>query len=173
MFKIPIKEGREEVTPPQPGKQSLQVDKSEAKVEEKWDLWKEDSAIDKDTEKWVEEQNKFFKKEKERKEKEKQKEGVPARFEPKAPVRILQRQRYISTIIPDQIPIFSQSQHNHWATGYEGARYGKEFGAGYDPKKKKWHQGNGYGKRYGTGEKKGIGKSYKPNGTQSQTYYTT
>ena len=88
--KFLFKEGREEVIPPQPGKQSLQVDKSEAKAEEKWDPVKEDSAIDKDTEK-------FFKEEKERKEKEKQKEGVPAMFEPKGPVRILQRHRYTST----------------------------------------------------------------------------
>ena len=28
-------------------------------------------------------------------------------------------------------------------------------------------------KKICTGEKKGTGKSYKPNGTQSQTYYTT
>ena len=65
---------------------------------------KEDSAIDKDTEKWVEEQNKFFKKEKARKEKEKQKEEITAKFEPKGPVKILQRQRYTSTIIPGQTP---------------------------------------------------------------------
>ena len=39
--------------------------------------------------------------------------------------------------------------------------------------RQKWPQGNGYGKRYHTGEKKGTGKSYKPNGTQSQIYYTT
>ena len=51
-------------------KQSLQTDKSEAKVEEKWELGKKDSVIKKDTEKWVEEQNEYF-----RKEKEKQKEG--------------------------------------------------------------------------------------------------
>ena len=56
---------------------------------------------------------------------------------------------------------------------YEGARYGKEFGAGYNSKEKKWPQGNGYGKRYGTGGGKETGKSYKPNGAQSQTYYTT
>ena len=140
--KFLFKEGREEVIPPQPGKQSLQVDKSEAKVEEKWDPVKEDSVIDKDTEKWVEGQNKFFKKEKKRKRKAER--GGPAKFEPRTPVRILQRQRYTSIIIPGQIPRgprdsrYSQSHHNHWPTGYEGARYGKKFKAGYNPKKKKW-----------------------------------
>ena len=34
-------------------------------------------------------------------------------------------------------------------------------------------QGNGYGKMYGTREKKRTDKSYRQNGTQNQTYYTT
>ena len=65
---------------------------------------KEDSVIDKDTEKWVEELNRFSKIEKERREKEKQREGVPAKFEHKGPVKILQRQRYAFIIIPGQTP---------------------------------------------------------------------
>ena len=80
-------------------KQSLQTDGSEAKVEEKWDPRKKDSVIKKDTEKWMEEQNEFFKKEK-----EKQKEVVPVKFEPRGPVKILQRKKYASTTIPSQIP---------------------------------------------------------------------
>ena len=62
--KFLFKEEREKLIPPQPMKQSLQTDKSEAKVEEKWELGKKDSVIKKDTEKWVEEQNENFKKEK-------------------------------------------------------------------------------------------------------------
>ena len=57
--------------------------------------------------------------------------------------------------------------------GYEGTWNRKEFGAGYNPKDRKWPQGNGYGKRYGTREKKRTDKSYRQNGTRSQTYYTT
>ena len=57
--------------------------------------------------------------------------------------------------------------------GYEGTWYRTEFGAGYIPKDRKWPQGNSYGKIYGTKEKKGTGKSYRQNGTHSQTYYTT
>ena len=68
---------------------------------------------------------------------------------------------------------YTQSQPNNWMAGYEGTWYGKEFGAGYNPKDRKWPQGNGYGKRYGTREKKRTNKSYRQNGTQSQTYYTT
>ena len=65
-----------------------------------------------------------------------------------------------------------QSQPNNWMVGYEETWCRKEFGAGYSPKDRKWPQGNGYGKRYGTREKKRTDKSYRPNGTQSQTYYT-
>ena len=64
-------------------------------------------------------------------------------FELRVPVKILQRQRYASTTIPSQTPgrprdsRYSQRQHNYWAMKYEGARYGKEFEAGYNPKEKK------------------------------------
>ena len=68
---------------------------------------------------------------------------------------------------------YSQRQPNYWIIEYEGARYEKKLWAGYNSKEKKWPQGNGYRKRYGTGEKKETGKSYKSNGAQSQTYYTT
>ena len=61
-------------------------------------IWKE-SVIKKDTEKWVEEQNEFFKKEN-----EKQKEGLPVKFEPRGPIKILQRKKYTSTTIPNQVP---------------------------------------------------------------------
>ena len=57
--------------------------------------------------------------------------------------------------------------------GYEGTWYRRKFVAGYNPKSRKWPQVNGYGKRYGTKEKKGTGRSYRQNGTQSQIYYTT
>ena len=114
--------------------------------------------VDKDTEKWVEEQNSFFEKKRERDE-------VPARFDPKGPVTILQRKRYASASMSGQVPQrlkdskYTQSQPNNWMAGYEGTWYQKEFGAGYGPKDRKWPQGNGCGKRYGTKEKKRTDKS--------------
>ena len=57
--------------------------------------------------------------------------------------------------------------------GYKGTWYGRKFGAGYNLRNRKWPQENGYGKRYSTKEKKGAGRSYRQNGTQSQIYYTT
>ena len=101
--------------------------------------------VDKDTEKWVEEQNAFFEKKK-----EKQSDEVSARFDPKGPVTILQRRHYASTSMTGQVPQrlkdskYTQSQPNNWMAGYEGTWYRKEFGAGYNPKDRKWPQGNGY-----------------------------
>ena len=100
--------------------------------------------MDKDTERWVEEQNTFFKRKK-----EKQKGEIPAGFDPKGPVRILQRRCYASTLMPGQAPQrlkdgrYTQSQPNYWLAGFEGTQYEKEFGAGYSPKDRKWPQGNG------------------------------
>ena len=135
---------------PQPIKSNSQVDKSETKVKEKWNSIERSHDVDKDTEKWVEEQNTFFEKKR-----EEQSDEVPARFGPKGPVTILQRRCYASVSMSGQEPQrlkdskYTQSQPNNRMVGYEGTWYRKEFGAGYNPKDRKWPQGNGYGKRYG------------------------
>ena len=167
------KEKQGSVSPP-PIKSNSQIGKSETKAKEKWNSIERSHDIDKDTEKWVEEQNAFFEKKR-----EKQSNGVPVRFDPKGPVTILQRRCYASASMSGQAPQrlkdskYTQSQPNNWIAEYEGIWYRKEFGAGYNPKDRKWPQGDGYGKRYGTREKKRTDKSYRQNGTQSQTYYTT
>ena len=91
--------------------------------------------VDKDTEKWVEEQNAFFEKKR-----EKQRDEVPARFDPKGPVTILQRRHYASASVSGQAPQrlkdskYTQSQPKNWMMGHEGTWYRKEFGAGYTSK---------------------------------------
>ena len=97
--KFLFKEEKERSVSPQPIKSNPWVDKSETKVEEKWDSMKRNNGVDKDTEKWVEEQNAFF----ERK-KEKLKGEVPARFDPKGPVKILRRRCYASASMLGQVP---------------------------------------------------------------------
>ena len=145
---------------PQPIKLNPQINKSETKVKEIWNPMERNNDVDKDTERWVEEQNAFFEKKR-----EKQSDEVPARFDPKGPVTILQRRHYASVPMSGQVPQrlkdskYTQSQPNNWMVGNEGTWYRKEFGAGYNPKGRKWLQGNSYGKRYGTKEKKGTGKS--------------
>ena len=161
--KFLFKEKQRSVSP-QPIKPNPQVDKSETKVKEKWNPMERNNNVDKDTEKWVEEQNAFFEKKR-----EKQKDEVPVRFDPKGPVIILQRRCYASTSMSGQVPQrlkdnkYTQSQPNDWMVGYKGTWYRNEFGAGYSPKDRRWPQENGYGKRYGTREKKRTDKSYRPN----------
>ena len=145
---------------PQPIKSDPQVDKSETRVKEKWNSMDRKNNVDKDTEKWVEEQNTFFEKKR-----EKQGDEFCPRFDPKRPVTILQRRHYASVPVSSQVPQrlkdskCTQSQPNNEMVGHEGTWYRREFGAGYNPKSRKWSQGNGYRKRYGTKEKKGTGRS--------------
>ena len=84
---------------PQPIKSNPQVGKSETKVKEEWKSMERNNNVDKDTEKWVEEQNAFFEKKR-----EKQGDEVPTRFDPKGPVTILQRRHYASVPMSGQEP---------------------------------------------------------------------
>ena len=97
--KFLFKEEKQGSVSPQPIKLSPQVDKNETNVKEKWNSIERNHDVDKDTEKWVEEQNAFFKKKR-----EKQSDEVPARFGPKGPVTILQRRRYASASMSGQVP---------------------------------------------------------------------
>ena len=158
---------------PQAIKSDPQVNKSETRAKEKWNSMDKNNNVDKNTEKWVKEQNTFFEKKRE------QGDEIPLTFEPKGPVTILQRRHYASVPISSQIPQRikdgkdTQRHPNNGMVGYEGTWYRRKSGAGYNPKSRKWPQGNGYGKRYGTKEKEGTGRSYRQNGIQSQIYYTT
>ena len=49
----------------------------------------------------------------------------------------------------------------------------RNLGQGITLKRRNGPKGVPIIKRYGTGEEKEMGKPYKPNGAQSQTYYTT
>ena len=82
--KFLFKEEKQGSVSPQPIKSNPQVDKSETKVREKWNPMERNNDVDKDTEKWVEEQNAFFEKKR-----EEQRDEVPAKFDPKGPVTIL------------------------------------------------------------------------------------
>ena len=52
----------------------------------------------------MDEQNKFWEKEKRTGGREKQKENIPRKFEPKAPVKVLQKGKQLMTTIPRQAP---------------------------------------------------------------------
>ena len=130
------------------------------------------------------EQNKFWKEEEKRKDKEKQKGSVPRKFEPKTPVKILQRGKQSITTVPSQAherprdDRYAQGQNYSWNKGYvkpefwngQRPRYIYEPEYGYESKN--WGQGDGCGKKYGIGDKKSQGKVHRASGTQGHTHYT-
>ena len=132
----------------------------------------------------MDEQNEFWKVEEKRKDREKQKESVPRKFEPKAPVKILQRGKQSIAAVPSQAhnrpkdDRYVQDQNNSWNKGYvkpeywNGQRPRYSYGPEYGHENKNWGQGNGYGKKYGTEDKKRQGKVYRASGTQGHTHYT-
>ena len=64
--KFLFKKEKQGFVSPQPIKPNPQVDKGETKVKEKWNSIERNHDVDKDTEKWVEEQNAFFEKKREK-----------------------------------------------------------------------------------------------------------
>ena len=116
----------------------------------KWNFQKGKTVIDKDTEEWVDEQNKFWEEGKKRREREKQKESIPS-----IPVKGLHRGKQPMIVIPSQTPKrprddrYSQDQYYSWSNSYVEPRYKGEYRTGYSYGNKNWGQGNGYGKKYG------------------------
>ena len=181
--KLPPKEVEKELPPPKDSREVPEGDKED--LGPKWNFQKGETVIDKDTKQWVDEQNKFWGEEKRRGEKEKQKENIPRKFEPKTPVKVLQRDKQPIITIPRQAPTrprgdrYAQGQYYSWTNGYIEPEYRGGYGTGYSYRpgdsheNKNWGQGNGYGKKYGAGDKKRQGRAYGASGTQSHTYYTT
>ena len=149
----------------------------------KWNFQKEETVIDNDTKQWVDEQNKFWKEEEKGKEREKQKESIPRKFEPKMPVKILQRGKQSITVVPSQVhkrlkdDSYAQGQNYSWNKScvkpeyWNGHRPGYNYGPEHGQKNKSWGQGNGYGKKYGTEDKKRQGRVHRASGTQGHTHY--
>ena len=171
-----------ELPPPKDSKEVPEGDKEN--LGPKWNFQKGETVIGNDTKQWVDEQNKFWKEEEKRKDREKQKESIPRKFEPKTPVKILQRGKQSITAVPSQAhkrpkdDRYAQGQNYSCNKGYvkpeywNGHRPGYSYGPGHGHENKSWGQGNGYGKKYGTKDKKRQGKVYRASGTQGHTHYT-
>ena len=85
------------------------------------------------------------------------------KFEPKGPVKILQRQKDASTMTPGQTPKRPRDGKVNQVTGQldmKGPKMERQLGTGYNPEDKQYPQGNGYGKRYDAEKEKGSGKVY-------------
>ena len=90
----------------------------------------------------MDEQNKFW-------EREKQKESIPRKFDPKTPVKVLQRGKQPMTAIPSQTPKRPRddryAQYYSWSNGYVEPEYRGGYRTRYGYGSKNWGQGNGYG----------------------------
>ena len=104
--------------------------------------------MDKNTEQWVNDQNKFWEKKR-----ESLGETIPKVFEPQGPVRILQRGKQPQSEVAKQTPIKTGVKRDFWNSGYGGPNYRNGYQMGYPSENRNWEQRNGYGRRYGNGNK--------------------
>ena len=124
--------------------------------------------MDKNTEQWVNDQNKFWEKKRESLE-----ENIPKVFEPQGPVMILQRGKQPQLEVGKQTPIKTGVNKNFWSGGYGGPNYRNGYQMGYPSENRNWKQRNGYGRRYGNGNRDQPRRAHGGTTTQTQTYHTT
>ena len=129
---------------------------------------REGSGVDRDTEQWVNDQNKFREKKRGNLE-----ETIPKVFEPQAPVKILQRGKQPQSEVAKQTPIRTGVNRDSWKSSYGGPNYRSGYQMGYPSENRNWEQRNGYGRRYGNGNKNQQRRAHGETTTQTQTHYTT
>ena len=175
---IPHKENKERKEAPPEKKQDPGIDKKSGKHGENWNSKSSENPVDKKTAKWIEEQNEFLGKQKEREFEKDKKERDPPIFNPKGPIKVLQKQRathhagyeqppqHLMGAQKDQVPyppmVVTNRGDGRWRS--QGKRY---------PLKERWRtQWGGYGKQYGTGGERKSNQIYKTDRTQPQGHNT-
>ena len=129
---------------------------------------KEGNGVNKNTEQWVNDQNKFLEKKRETLE-----ETIPKVFEPQGPIKILQRGKQPQSEVTKQTPIRIEANKDFWNNGYGGPNHRNGYQMGYPSENRKWEQGNGYGRRYGNGNKHQQRRAHGGTITQTKTHHTT
>ena len=129
---------------------------------------KEWNGVDKNTEKWVDDQNKFSEKKRESLE-----ETIPKVFEPQGPIKIIQRGKQPQSEVAKQTPIKTGVNKDFWSSGYGGPNYRNGYQMGYPSENRNWKQRNGYGRRYGNWNRNQQRRTHGGTTTQTQTYHTT
>ena len=105
------------------------------------------NGVDKNTEQWVSDQNKFW----ERKG-EKLGEIIPKVFEPQNPVKILQRGKQPQSEVAKQTPKEILVGKDFLDSNYDRPSYRNGYQMRYVDENRNWGQRNGYGRRYGNGK---------------------
>ena len=124
--------------------------------------------MDKNTEQWVNDQNKFWEKKWESLE-----ETIPKVFEPQAPVKILQRGKQPQPEVEKQISTKTGVNRDFWNSCYGGLNYRNGYQMGYPSENRNWEQRNGYGRRCGNGNKHQQRRAHGGTAAQTQTQHTT
>ena len=113
----------------------------------KWGYPEKRNGVDKNTEQWVSDQNKFW----ERKG-EKLGEIIPKVFEPQNPVKILQRGKQPQSEVAKQTPKEILVGKDFLDSNYDRPSYKNGYQMRYVNENRNWGQRNGYGRRYGNGK---------------------
>ena len=129
---------------------------------------KVENGVDKNTEQWVNDQNRFWEKKRESLE-----ETIPKVFEPQGPIRVLQRGKQPQSEVAKQTPTKRGVNRDFWNSGYSGPNYRNGYQMGYPDESRNWEQRNRYGRRYGNGNRNQQRRAHGGTATQTQTQHTT
>ena len=135
----------------------------------KWGHPKERNGGDRNTEQWVNDQNKFWERKGENLE-----ETIPKVFEPQNPVKILQRGKQPQSEVAKQTLKETGIGRDFWKNNYSKPSYKNGYQIRYAGENRNWEQRNGYGRRYGNENKNQQRRAHGGSTTtQTQPYYTT
>ena len=129
---------------------------------------REGNEVDRNTEQWVSDQNKFWEKKRGGLE-----ETIPRVFEPQGPVKVLQRGKQPQPEVARQISPKTGVNRDFWNSSYSGPNYRNGYQRGYPAENRSWEQRNGYGRRYGNENKNQQRGTHRGTTTQTQTHHTT
>ena len=159
---------------PQEEKQIPEIDKKNAKNDEKWDFESSGNLVDKKTARWIEKQNEFLGKQEEKEFEKDRKERDPPVFDPSGHIKALQKQRANPSTGYEQIPQHlmgaqkGQAPQPPLVVTNRGDVSWRGPGKRYPLKEKRRTQWGGYGRQYGTGGERKSNQSYRTDGTQTQ-----
>ena len=175
---IPHKENKDRKEVPPEKKQDPDIGEKSSKNDERWNSESSENPVDKKTARWIEEQNEFLGKQKEKEFERDKKERDPPVFNPKGPIKVLQKQRATHHTDYEQPPQHlmgaqkGQAPHPPMIVTNRGDGSWRSQGKRY-PLKERWRtQWGGYGKQYGTGGERKNNQTYRTDRTQTQSHNT-
>ena len=174
----PHKENKDRKEVPPEKKQDPGIGKKSGKNDESWNSESSENPIDKKTARWIEEQNEFLGKQKEKEFEKDKKERDPPVFNPKGPIKVLQKQRATHHTGYEQPPQHlmgaqkDQAPHPSMVVTNRGDGSWRSQGKRYPLKERRRTQWGGYGKQYGTGGERRSNQTYRTDRTQIQSHNT-